>query len=268
MRMRHYRIAAILGLSFLLLVCSKTKNPVKNPAGLNVESLQSECKGYSKQGIGAGERGDTVIFSSHGDTISVLHQDAFYQCCARIKVEVVKTLGGFDLLESDTGEPCNCMCFFDITTEISGLPDGTYFIRVFDTDGDPVDSGTVDIPPKYGAFESFQSECKSHSFKAGGQALSDTLRDSVLVWFVADTVWVMHKNAFENCCSIILSQVERTPQGFDLFEYDTATDWCYCICYFDFTTTIYGVPAGVYLIRVFDTVGEFVGEAELVIPSP
>ena len=264
--MRNYRIAAILGLSFLLLVCSKTKNPVKNPSSLKVESWQSDCGGYSKQGTGSGEKSDTVIFCSHGDTISVLHQDAFYQCCAQIKVDVVETVGGFDLFESDTGALCDCLCFFDITTEISGLGNGTYFIRVFDINGDPVDSGAVDIPPKYTAFESSQSECKGYPYRAGGQAVSDTLQDSVLVWFDADTVWVMHKNGFENCCSIILSQVERTPQGFDLFEYDIATEWCYCMCYFDFTTTIYGVPPGVYVIRVFDILGDLVGEAELVIP--
>ncbi|NIM99357.1 MAG: hypothetical protein GTO24_15165 [candidate division Zixibacteria bacterium] len=212
-------------------------------------------------------KGDTVIFSSSGDTILVTHQDAFYNCCSEIAVNVVQTARGFDLFERDTsGERCNCMCDFDITTIISGVPEGSYVVRVFDIYGRFLDSAVVDISPKFAAFESSQGECKTGLYKGGPEASGDNLEDSVVVWFNADTVWVMHKNAFENCCSEILSDVERTPQGFDVREYDIATSYCYCLCYFDLVTTIYEVLPGVYVIRVFDTSGVCVGEVELEIP--
>ncbi len=41
---------------------------------------------------------------------------------------------------------------------------------------------------------------------------------------------------------------------------------CCSRCYFDTTTTIYGVPAGVYVVRVFDTAGDCVGEVEVELP--
>lgn len=269
--MKDLRVVLILSLMLFLLVCGKTKNPVtgsgEDPSGFRFESSQSDCGGGSGESTGGGGKGDTVIFSSHGDTIVVIHKDAFYNCCAQIAVNVVETANGFDLFESDTGDLCDCLCYFDITTTLCDLANGSYFIRVFDVYGDPVDSGVVDIPPKFGAFQSSQGECKTLPYKAGAEALTDTLRDSVLVWFDADTVWVMHKNAFENCCSEIQSDVQRTPEGFDIYEYDTAMSGCNCLCYFDLVTTIYGVLPGVYLIRVFDTAGELVDEVELEIPS-
>ena len=116
-------------------------------------------------------------------------------------------------------------------------------------------------------FESLQGECKTRPYHGPPEPSADSLGDSVLVWFSAGAVWVMHKSAFENCCSGIVGEVVQTPQGFDVFEHDTSTSHCYCMCYFDIVTTIQEVSPGVHLIRVFDTAGEFVGEDVVVVPD-
>jgi hypothetical protein len=112
-----------------------------------------------------------------------------------------------------------------------------------------------------------QSECKTGLHTGTGEASGAQVQDSVVAWFNADTVWVMHKNAFENCCSGIISHVVESPSGFDIFEQDTSSSLCYCMCYFDLVTTICDVPSGMYVIRVFGIRGELVGQTELVIPS-
>ena len=117
------------------------------------------------------------------------------------------------------------------------------------------------------AFESLQGECKARLYQGPPEPSADTLEDSVLVWFSGGAVWVMHKNAFENCCSGIVSEAVQTPQGFDVFEHDTSTNPCYCMCYFDIVTTIHDVSPGVYLIRVFDSAGNFVDEDVVVVPD-
>jgi hypothetical protein len=179
-----------------------------------------------------------------------------------------RTPEGFDLFEYDieTGGHSYCICYFDITTTIFGVSPGTYLIRVFDTDGNLVGTVVVDIPPKYTGSESSQSTCKGGLYKTDAKATPYDLEDSVLVRAHADTAWVTHKNAFYNCCSSIMTKVERTSEGFNLYEYDIAIYGCRCMCYFDIITTIYGVSPGAYLIRVFDTAGNLVGEVELVIP--
>jgi hypothetical protein len=268
--MKKYRIATILGLVFFLLVCSKTKNPVDNPVedptSFLFESFQSECGDGSKVGIGGGTEDDNVIFNAHGDTIEVIHQDAFYQCCALIKIDVVENENGFDIFESDTGEQCNCLCYFDITTLISGLADGIYFIRLFDINGDPVDSTLISIPPKYSEFESSKAKCKGGLYMPGVDTSPVVLEDSILVWFNADTVWVLHKNAWELCCLTIQTEVKQTAEGFDIYEYDPFSGGCRCMCLYDVLTTIYGVPPGVYIIRVFNVRGYFVDQVEVEIP--
>jgi hypothetical protein len=78
----------------------------------------------------------------------VIHQDAFYNCCSEIEVDVVQTAGGFDLFERDTsGEACFCMCDFDITTIISGVSEGSYLVRLFDIYDNLVDSAVVAVSP-------------------------------------------------------------------------------------------------------------------------
>jgi uncharacterized protein (DUF2141 family) len=268
--MIKYKVFAILVLFFYgfcgFLACSK--NPVKNPPRLKFESSQSDCKGsFSEKTGGTIPSGGVIIFSSHSDTIVVIHQNAFYNCCSKIKVNLKATPNGFDLLEYDVGDACKCMCYFDITTTISDVSPGTYLIRVFDTDTNLVGSGVLDIPSKYTGSESFQSKCKNHLLKTVAEAISNTLEDSILVWFHADTAWVMHKNDPELCDSKIGTKIERTLKGFDIHEYFIYEGSAYCVCYFDITTTIYGLSPGGYLIRVFDTTGDLVGEVELVIPS-
>jgi hypothetical protein len=174
--MIKYKAITILVLSLFILVCSKTQNPVKNPPGFQFESSQSDCKGsFGEKTGGSINSGGVIIFSSHGDTIWVIHQDAFYNCCSKIKVNVKATPNGFDLLEYDVGYSCRCMCYFDITTTISSLSPGTYLIRVFDTDTNLVGSVVVDIPPKYTGFESSQSKCKKGLGKINAQTIpSDT----------------------------------------------------------------------------------------------
>jgi hypothetical protein len=117
------------------------------------------------------------------------------------------------------------------------------------------------------AFESLQGECKKGMYQGGGDAFGGDVEDTVLAWFSSDTVWVMHKNAFENCCSGIVGDVVETPEGYDIFEQDTSTELCHCMCYFDLVYTICDVSSGAYLIRVFDIRGELVDQVELVIPS-
>ena len=265
--MIKYKAITILVLSLFVLVCSKTKNPVKNPPSFQFESSQSACGGNNSLGkMEAPTKDNSVIFSLHGDTIWVIHR-AFYDCCSKIEVEVVKTANGFDLYDHNVSDrSCDCLCIFDITTLIFDLRPGTYFIRYFNIYNMLIDSAVVDIPPKYTGFESSQSQCKGGLYKTDAKANPDTFEDSVLVWAHADTVWVTHKNALYNCCSKIKVRITPTLQGFDLYGYDEAGELCTCDCYFDITTVIFGVSPGTYLIRVFDTDSSLVGSVVIDIP--
>jgi hypothetical protein len=88
---------------------------------------------------------DSVIIIVSGNDIIVLHMDAFYNCCYEITVEIVQEGNVFNLYEQESGEPCYCLCYFDITTTIYDLEPGTYTINVYNAEGEYVGGGTVTI---------------------------------------------------------------------------------------------------------------------------
>jgi uncharacterized protein (DUF2141 family) len=266
--MKEYRVLAILALSFFLLVCSKTKNPVmdagEDQPGLTYKSFQSscgedskrnmvqfqfdyfqgECKAYMFKGTPDActdtlEDSVSVWFSAN--KIWVVHKNAFENCCSVILTDVIQTTQGFDVYEQDTAANlCYCLCYFDILTSIQDVSPGVYLIRVFDTAGSLVGEDAVVVP--------FQG-------------------DTVIFSSHADTILVIHQDAFYNCCSEILVNVVQTEEGFDLFERDTSGEACHCMCDFDITTIISGVSEGSYLVRLFDIYGNLV-DSEAVYVSP
>lgn len=62
----------------------------------------------------------------------VRHMDAVYNCCIKdIQVSVTVSDQLIDLYETEIlYAPCDCLCPYDITTEIFGLPPGVYTVQV------------------------------------------------------------------------------------------------------------------------------------------
>ena len=234
---------------------------------IQYKTFQSSCKSGSDIEISKRAYTGPATISSHKDTIFVSQHDVLFNCCSRIKVDIVRTSTGFDLKEKDEGQVCRCNCLFDIQTLICGLENGSYYIRLFEPDGTCVGSGTVDIPAKFSTFGSFQSKCKNKLSKLiADYPPIDSLRDSITFNLHGDTVEITHQNADYNCCSKLGTNVQPTADGFDIYESDTAKDWCFCICHFDLTTTISGISPGDYIVRVFDTAGDLVGEIAFKFP--
>jgi hypothetical protein len=251
--MRKYKIIAILCLSLFLLMCSNTKSPVTSPdeettsftyktvqseclenssriiPGISFEPRQSGCKAFLYKGgtqTSSAELEASVFAWSSGNTIWVMHKNALVNCCSAIHGEVVQTSLGFDVFEKDTSsELCYCLCYVDIVMPIYDVSSGTHLIRVFDTEGELV--GQVELI--------IQSGEGTVIFSAHG-----------------DTIFALHQDAFYNCCSEIEIDVMQTTFGFDFFERDTAEELCFCMCNFDISTYVAGVPEGEYVVRFFD----------------
>ena len=157
--MLKYKVLELVILSFLFFVCGK-KSPVREPAGIHYQSFQSSCKDGSEIWTAKIIQVGSSILSSHGDTIFFNQHDVLYNCCSRIEVNVVRTGTGFDLWQKDVGKICNCTCLFDLKTIICDLPDGSYFIRIFDPSGNLICSGSVEIPQRFSSLDSRMNECE------------------------------------------------------------------------------------------------------------
>jgi hypothetical protein len=134
---------AVVIFSFLFLYVSQIEGKKMKPVPLGTPEYttsQSPCHDNP-----ADPDLDEVIITVSGNDIIVLHRDAFYNCCYTIWVELVQEDNVFSLYEHESGTPCFCMCYFDITTTIYDLQSGTYTINVYNAEGEFVGGGTVTI---------------------------------------------------------------------------------------------------------------------------
>jgi hypothetical protein len=142
----RYRVCLILLALSFLFACEKEKSPTNSVLGFYSESSNTGCKdGFG--GRASGPAGGSVVISSFNDTIRVLHANAYYNCCSDIQTDVVKTRLGYDVLEVDRGDTCDCMCYVDIVTLVCHVPMGTHLIRLLDTNGGLVERGYVVVKP-------------------------------------------------------------------------------------------------------------------------
>jgi hypothetical protein len=160
--MLKYKALVVIIFSFLFFACGK-KSPVREPGGIHYQSYQSSCKDGSEIWTSKITQSGSSILSSHGDTIFVTQRDVLGNCCSRIEVNVARTSSGFDLRQKDVGKSCNCTCLFDLKTILCGLAEGSYFVRIFDPDGNLIGSGSVDIPQKFSFWDTKRSKFESTS---------------------------------------------------------------------------------------------------------
>jgi len=144
--MRSKMLVGLLLVAFILFLASfvHSEKVLRLPAKTPINHLN---KGDCKQTPTYPDP-DNIIITVSGNNITVLHADAFYNCCFQITTEVVQTDSVINLYEHTSGEPCFCMCYFDLTTTIYNLDPGTYTINVYNADGEYVGGGTATIEKK------------------------------------------------------------------------------------------------------------------------
>jgi len=97
----------------------------------------SEC-------LGGGQPTPTLAMEQDGDDLLVHLADWELQCCIELAAEAVLDGDAVKIYIVDHGEPCDCLCGFDVDVTVGGLPAGAYDVVVF-FDGGAVANGTVEI---------------------------------------------------------------------------------------------------------------------------
>ena len=75
------------------------------------------------------------------DSIRVSHDNFEGNCCAELTVTVSEGASNLAMVYTDTGEPCDCLCSFDLTYTLTEVPPGSYSVTAAGGVSD-----TVDIP--------------------------------------------------------------------------------------------------------------------------
>jgi len=137
-------LLSVLLLSLMIFLASLAQSgirkaePVKMPSNHLIKGDCTETPTYPNP--------DSIIITVSGDDITVLHADAFYNCCLNITTEVVQQGYVINLYEDEWGDdPCYCLCYYDLETTIYDLLPGTYTISVYNDEGEYVGGGTATI---------------------------------------------------------------------------------------------------------------------------
>jgi hypothetical protein len=75
--------------------------------------------------------------------------------------------------------------------------------------------------------------------------------DSLFVIISDDTVHIWNTAAYENCGCLFRMDAVVSNDTIFVTETDTASDWAYCMCYFDMCASITGLQSGIYFVEVF-----------------
>lgn len=83
----------------------------------NIDSLNQSCVQYN--------------YNTESRILNVKHINAIFNCCPeKINCEFSLKNDTIVITESETDGNCDCMCLYDIETEISELKAGSYIIKV------------------------------------------------------------------------------------------------------------------------------------------
>jgi hypothetical protein len=75
---------------------------------------------------GGSPRLDAALASA--DSISVTHDNFEGNCCADFTIEVSAGVGTLDMVYTDSGDPCDCLCSYDMTYTLINVPSGDYVV--------------------------------------------------------------------------------------------------------------------------------------------
>ena len=75
--------------------------------------------------------------------------------------------------------------------------------------------------------------------------------DSVYVVISGDTVHIWNTAAYENCGCMFRMDIALSSDTIYVTEVDTSSNWAYCTCYFDLSTSVTGLQNGTYYVEVF-----------------
>jgi hypothetical protein len=112
------------------------------------QTQQSACKPGSMGGAGSFLGGQAAITAQvSSGVVTITHKDAHYNCASKLMLQVTVSGSTITVREVITNpkEMAFCMCDYDLSVQVAGLPAGSYAVEVHDADGKLVGSVPVTI---------------------------------------------------------------------------------------------------------------------------
>ncbi|MFH2037131.1 MAG: dockerin type I repeat-containing protein [Candidatus Zixiibacteriota bacterium] len=225
----------ILDITYLIQYLYKS-GPAPNCPGYTHLDERGDCL-TDKYGID--EKG-TVIFDLFGNDLRISHLGAHYNCCLFYYVYYDINETSITAYEYDYGQPCDCICYFDLTSTLFDIEPGEYEICLVGIYGDTLSCQSMVITGDQNLIDYTAGECEMMKSSKG-----------VEFNYSNDTLTLLHYDAFFNCGAIFQILFEQAGDTLRFMELNISEVGMYCMCYFDLTATVINIPAGNYIIEIW-----------------
>ncbi|HEQ99886.1 MAG TPA: hypothetical protein ENO22_11165 [candidate division Zixibacteria bacterium] len=199
-----------------------------------------------------------------GNDLHVHHMDAYYQCCLEFFMEYSFEESIITAQETDIGDPCDCICYFDSLRSVYyDLDDGQYTVIVLGIYGDTMAVEEIVVDGDYGLSGHSSYGCLKGDFDGDPPIIDYTFENGILI--------MSHGNAYFNCGGKIVAAFEQASDTLRFFEINVSDLWAYCMCYFAVSASVDGLAPGVYTAEVYarepmDAPDALVDRREIILP--
>jgi len=186
---------------------------------------------------------EEMIVEVSGDTITVYHNGAYYQCCLEYQVDYLVTGPIIWAIERDTGFECDCICYFDLQSSSWGYPEGNYTLIMLGIEHQIV--GTAPVTIGYGPHVTSveHSDCLETKSTRDAAQINYLWENGILTF--------SHHNAVFNCAFVLDFNFVQAGDTLRLYETNVSEQGAYCICDYDITAVIENIAAGSYVAEVY-----------------
>ncbi|MEW6050772.1 MAG: hypothetical protein AB1644_06885 [Candidatus Zixiibacteriota bacterium] len=201
----------------------------KAMSGAATTAGQSGCLNRVQSEEQAGEMHAELV----NGKLHVYHTNAYYQCCLGYSVTYEQTGRFITAVESDTGELCDCYCYFDLESVWEGLypyGDEYWIVVLIGIEGDTVGTDTIPV---------------------NGTMVLET---------VGHDLHVHHLNAPLNCCPAFYVDYTIVGNQITAVENDSLNA-CLCLCFYNLESVLYELSPGEYVVTLIGgTTTPFAGD--------
>jgi len=288
------RNALFVTMTIAVLACWGCETePVEagDPPVLTQQPMISDCGGFEVEVVDS-YSGDycaaerlSWTYDAATETLELLDSRALLNCCGEHSIEIQLVDGEYVIRETDApdggGGRCDCMCVFDFSLSVAGIPAGNLPIRVerhvTDEGAAPVvlHRGALDLAAGSGEVvlsdESAELWCEGPTEEV---SYSDEVSDcggfpepeeydsgdycdaQVLGWAfdaAEGTLALTDSRVLLNCCGDHSMGIELVDGVYVITETDAPDGGggrCDCLCVFDYAMTVDGLAAGTIAVRL------------------
>ncbi len=199
------------------------------------QEIMGQCRDYTLL------NGSYLFVEVIGNDIHIKHINAFYNCCLEYNVEFVFDGNNITVYENNIGDYCYCMCYFDqLESVLFDMAPGIYPITLIGLEGDTV-----------GVDSAYVLDGGGYQGADVGPCEQDPGRADYIYNYYNGTLTLAAYDMLFNCLFIPGIDIEFANDTIRFRITNLTMDFMPCMCYFDITAEVQGIPPGIYTAEVY-----------------